>query len=180
MSVTILETFFKNLWFYHLEFNNAYAIYGTKIHSMFQKETRYIFVFVDTTKVSSPLSLDPARLVDLPWVSLQTRLISKDSDHYNRQLVFQELKFDPGEGDTKLRIQNRSAENSVYLSEEGLFVSNSFIIFRILLFINLTIILCFQLPLNFSKVCLRKYEVRERFYFPIYNLNFFLYLFDLF
>ena len=119
MSATILETFLKNLWFYHLEFNNVYSIYGTKIHSMFQKETRYIFVFVDTTKVSSPLSLDPARLVDLPWVSLQTRLISKDSDHYNQQLVFQELKFDPREGDAKLRIQNRSVENSVSSSEDG-------------------------------------------------------------
>ena len=119
MAATLLETFLKNLWFYHLEFNNVYSIYGTKIHSMFQKETRYIFVFVDTTKVSSPLSLDPARLVDLPWVSLQTRLISKDSDHYNQQLVFQELKFDPREGDAKLRIQNRSVENSVYSSEDG-------------------------------------------------------------
>ena len=119
MAATLLETFLKNLWFYHLEFNNVYSIYGTKIHSMFQKETRYIFVFVDTTKVSSPLSLDPARLVDLPWVSLQTRLISKDSDHYHQQLVFQELKFDPRAGDAKLRIQNRSVENSVYSSEDG-------------------------------------------------------------
>ena len=118
MSATILETFFKNLWFYHLEFNNVYSIYGTKIHSMFQKETRYIFVFVDTTKVSSPVSLGRERLVDLPWVSLQTRLISKDSDHYN-QLVFQELKFNHREMDAKLRVQNRSAENSVYLSEDG-------------------------------------------------------------
>ena len=119
MSVTILETFFKNLWFYHLEFNNAYAIYGTKIHSMFQKETRYIFVFVDTTKITNPVSLGRERLVDLPWVSLQTRLISKDSDRYNQRLVFQELKFNPREGDTKLRIQNRSAERSVYLPEDG-------------------------------------------------------------
>ena len=111
MSATILETLLKNLWFYHIEFNNAYSIYGTKIHSMFQKDTRYIFVFVDTTKVSTPaVSLGPARLVDLPWVSLQTRLISKDSDRYNQRLVFQELKFNPREGDTKLRIQNRSAE----------------------------------------------------------------------
>ena len=117
MSATILETFFKNLWFYYIEFNNAYAIYGTKIHSMFQKETRYIFVFVDTTKITSPVSLGRERLVDLPWVSLQTRLISKDSDRY--RLVFQELNFNPREGDTKLRIQNRSAENSVYLSEDG-------------------------------------------------------------
>ena len=117
MSATILETLLKNLWFYHIEFNNAYSIYGTKIHSMFQKDTRYIFVFVDTTKVSTPVSLGPARLVDLPWVSLQTRLISKDSDHY-KQLVFQELKFNPREGDAKLQIQKRSAENSVYLSED--------------------------------------------------------------
>ena len=118
MSATILETFFKNLWFYYIEFNNAYAIYGTKIHSMFQKETRYIFVFVDTTKVSSPVSLGRERLVDLPWVSLQTRLISKDSDHYNQKLVFQELKFNPREGDARLQIQKRSAGNSVYLSED--------------------------------------------------------------
>ena len=118
MSTTVLELFLKDLMFYHIEFNNAYSIYGTKIHSMFQKETRYIFVFVDTTKVSRPVSLGPARLADLPWVSLQTRLISKDSDHYN-QLVFQELKFNPREMDAKLRIQNRSAENSVYLSEDG-------------------------------------------------------------
>ena len=93
MSVAILENFLKNLWFDFVEFNNAYAIYGAKIYSMFQKETKYIFVFVDTTKVSSQVSLGRERIVSLPWVSLQTRLIPKDSDTYNQRLVLQELKF---------------------------------------------------------------------------------------
>ena len=120
MAVQVLETFFKNLWFYHIEFSNEYAIYAAKIHSMFQKEHRYIFVFVDTTKVSSPPSVGRERLADLPWVSLQTRLIPKDSDHYSRYQLFpQELKFNAREVDGKLRIQNRFAERSVYLSEDG-------------------------------------------------------------
>jgi len=117
MATTILENFFKNLWFYHFEFNGAYAIYVTKIHSMFQKENRYIFVFVDTTKVSSPVSLGRERLVDLPWVSLQTRLISKDSDRYSQRLVFQELKFVALE-DAKICLQKRFSDKSVYLSED--------------------------------------------------------------
>ena len=119
MSVAILENFLKNLWFDFVEFNNAYAIYGAKIYSMFQKETKYIFVFVDTTKVSSQVSLGRERIVSLPWVSLQTRLIPKDSDTYNQRLVLQELKFNGREMDGKLRIQQRSVQNSIYLSEDG-------------------------------------------------------------
>lgn len=120
MAVQILETFFKNLWFYHIEFSNEYAIYAAKIHSMFQKEHRYIFVFVNTTKISSPPSVGRERLRDLPWVSLQTRLIPKDSDYYNRYQLFpQELKFNAREVDGKLRIQNRFTEKSIYLSEDG-------------------------------------------------------------
>ena len=118
MAVQILEEFFKNLWFYHIEFSNEYAIYAAKIHSMFQKENRYIFVFVNTTQVSSPPSLGRERIGNLPWVSLQTRLIPKDSDTYSQRLVLQELKFNAREVDGKLRIQNRSAEKSVYFSED--------------------------------------------------------------
>ena len=119
MAVQILEEYFKNLWFYHIEFNNEYAIYAAKIHSMFQKENRYIFVFVDTTKVSSPPSVGRERIGGLPWVSLQTRLIPKDSDHYSRYQLFpQELKFNAREADAKLRIQNRSSVESAYLSED--------------------------------------------------------------
>ncbi len=120
MAVQILEEFFKNLWFYHIEFSNEYAIYAAKIHSMFQKENRYIFVFVNTTQVSSPPSVGRERIGNLPWVSLQTRLIPKDSDHYSRYQLFpQELKFNAREVDAKLRIQNRSSDKSVYLSEDG-------------------------------------------------------------
>ena len=118
MSVEILNYFLNNLWFDYLEFKNAYAIYGTKIHSMFQKDNKYIFVFVDTTKVSRQVSLGRERLADLPWVSIQTRLIPKDSDTYSQRLVLQELKFNAREVDGKLRIQNRSAEKSVYFSED--------------------------------------------------------------
>jgi hypothetical protein len=119
MAIQILETFFKNLWFYHIEFSNQYAIYAAKIHSMFQKDNRYIFVFVDTTKISRPPSVGRERLSDLPWVSLQTRLIPKDSDHYSRYQLFpQELKFNAREVDGKLRIQNRFTEKSVYLTED--------------------------------------------------------------
>lgn len=120
MAIPILKTFLKNLWFYHIEFSNEYAIYAAKIHSMFQKENRYIFVFVDTTKVARPTVLEKQRLIDLSWVSLQTRLIPKDSDHYSRYQLFpQELKFDARKDDVKFRIQNRSIEKSIYLSEDG-------------------------------------------------------------
>ena len=119
MAVQVLETFFKNLWFYHIEFSNEYAIYAAKIHSMFQKDHRYVFVFVDTTKNSRPPSVGRERLRDLPWMSLQTRLIPKDSDNYHRYKLFpQELKFNAREVDGKLRIQNRFTEKSVYLTED--------------------------------------------------------------
>ena len=119
MGTAILEFYFKNLWFNFIEFNNAYAMYGAKIHTMFQKDNTYIFVFVDTTKVSNRVSLGRERLANLPWVSLQTRLIPKDSDIYNNKLVLQELKFNNREVDGKLRIQHRSAQNSIYLSKDG-------------------------------------------------------------
>ncbi len=118
MATAILEFYFKNLWFDFIEFNNAYAMYGAKIRSMFQKDATYIFVFVDTTKVSNQVSLGREKLVNLPWISLQTRLIPKDSDIYNK-LVLQELKFNNREVDGKLRIQHRSTQNSIYVSEDG-------------------------------------------------------------
>lgn len=118
MANAILDLYFKNLWFTFIEFNNAYAMYGAKIYSMFQKDTTYVFVFVDTTKASNRVSVGRERLANLPWVSLQTRLIPKDSDTYS-QLGLQELKFNSRDVDGKLRIQGRSAQQSTYLSEDG-------------------------------------------------------------
>ena len=117
MATDILEFYLNNLWFDFIEFKDAYAMYGAKIFSMFQNDAAYIFVFVNTTKTNHRISLGRERLANLSWESIQTRLIPKDSDTYSK-LVLQELKFNSRERDGKLRIQHRSAQNSVYLSED--------------------------------------------------------------
>lgn len=119
MASAILDLYFKKLWFTFLEFNNEYAMYGAKIYSMFQKDATYVFAFVDTTKTFNRVSRGRERLESLAWVSLQTRLIPKDEDTYGSKLALQELKINSREVDGPLRIQSRSAQHSVYLSEDG-------------------------------------------------------------
>ncbi len=115
-AISALEQYFSTLEFRKTGYKGSFAVYGAKVPAMFQSNSRYIFVIVDATRTNTPL-YDSSRLANLPWVSLQTRLIDKDSDQY--RLPLQQWRVKANVSDAKLLLQGRGKIQTEYLSEDG-------------------------------------------------------------
>ena len=119
MAGSILEHYFDELLFEHVEYRDQYAIYGAKVPSLFQNECRYVFALIDTSKNRSPLRRS-GRLSALPWVSCQTRLIARDKDRYKRKLKeHHSWRVEAKARDIKLNVASRSKDRTEYMSEDG-------------------------------------------------------------
>lgn len=120
LGPAILEHYCRTLWFEHVEFRQEFAVYGAKVPSLFQKEGRYIFALVDTTQTKTPLPTGRTRLQELPWISFQTRLVSRDRDRYKDTLrEHVSWRIEAKNQDVKLNVLYRSKKGSDYLSEDG-------------------------------------------------------------
>lgn len=118
-AVSVLESYFNGLKFTRAEYRKEFAIFAARVPSLYQTNNRYVFVMVDTTKCSY-LPAGPVALEHLPWVALQTRLVSRDTDRY--AALFQtpsSWRLDGRVRDAKLRIEDRSKKQSTYASEDN-------------------------------------------------------------
>ena len=106
----LLNKYFESLTFYYIEEKQGYAIYGAAIHShMAGDKQRYVLVFV----LSHLAVQKTAKLRELPWLNLQTRLCLKTVYRLKPQF----WKFPYELQNITFRVTNRNNSYSSYRAE---------------------------------------------------------------
>ena len=118
-ATEVLQFYFQDLLFQHIEYQQQFRIYGARVPSLYQKDARYVFAIIDTTKGLSVPNIGNVRLFDLPWISLQTRLVSRDKDKYRRLLPTQAWTLNSRPHDARLKIKSREKDKSKYESDDA-------------------------------------------------------------
>lgn len=110
----ILNRYFGSLVFQYIEEKQGYVIYGAAIHSQLAGDKqRYVFAFVP-----AHLAIQTkAKLSELPWRNLQTRLCPKTT----YRLRPQTWKIPHEIDNVNLKISSRNKNYAVYEAENSQF-----------------------------------------------------------
>lgn len=89
---------------------NNYGVYMCKLKCMLNDENRYLFVIVknDNNNIGSKESM-----INLPWVSLQTRKLKEDYNIEEYDYIAKNVK----PLDSKIKLVNRNNNESSYICE---------------------------------------------------------------
>ncbi len=106
----IFNQLFGGLVFDKVKMVNSYAMYAAKIQTFTGNGQRYVFLLVPFDQAS----LGRAKISQLPWASLQTRMINDNYSISEQSMNPKSLDFRYADKKIKITVKNRNYERTEY------------------------------------------------------------------